>query len=98
MPQTPIPPLELGKLCKPVYVAFECFGRKFVSRKVRHAETMDINSKHVVLTGRIPPNEIVETFRKGRFQFEIHDRDRKKLVQGLQGRDYISVLLFVWPK
>jgi len=85
MPQTPIAPLELGKLCKPVYVAFECFGRKFVSRKVRHAETMAINSKHVVLTGRIPPNEIVETFRKGRFQFEIHDRDRKKLVQGLQG-------------
>jgi hypothetical protein len=34
----------------------------------------------VILTGRIPPNEIIETFRKGRFQFEIHDRERKKVV------------------
>ena len=80
MPSTPIPPSALANLCKPVHIGFECFGRKFISRRVPHAEQLSINSKHVILTGRIPPNEIIETFRKGRFKFEIHDRDRKKVV------------------
>ena len=66
MPATPIPPSALYKMCKPVYVAFECFGRKFISRRVLHDKNLYINSNHVILTGRIPPNEIIETFRKGR--------------------------------
>ena len=81
MPESPISPPELSKLCKPVMINFEAFGQKFTSKKLLHADVLSFNQNYVILTGRIPEHKVVETFRKGTFKFEIHDRDRKKLAQ-----------------
>jgi len=81
MPESPISPNELSKICKPVMINFEAFGQKFTSKKMVHADRLSFNQNYVILTGRIPEHKVVETFRKGRLKFEIHDRDRKKLAQ-----------------
>ena len=46
--------------------------------KVSHGKHLNIDSNHVILTGLIPQNEVIETFQKGRFKFLIQDRVRKK--------------------